>query len=509
MSQDSPKPARPITRFRVGFLSVVQIVCVILLFLAVNFLSSQYHQPFDLSDDLGFTLSPSTQRYLESPAVQEREKPIQLIIAFPADSPFYPRIRPIAEEIARVSKGKVDLTVMDPIRSADKAEALAAEYHLQFTQGLVVIDATPAPGAETEGSPAEAAGQGKHVQVVRLEDMLVFETDAQNQRRVRGFIGEEALRASLVNAIEGKPRRMWVFTDKSDLTSGANEGVWGTLVTQLATQNILAEEKSLAETEQVPEDVDAVAIIGAATEFSAAELAVLENYWRRPRSSVLITTGNENVPAGLRAFLRTYGVTPQSDRVISTHGGKVQTTVTATFSKGLDFLRDLAGKSTQLEGPTRSLEVRENAEDLLNQRIMPYALLNAGSKFWGERDFPSETPVRDPDAEPAAPALAAAVVRGNATDDRFAGQVSRMVVIGNTSFLSPQHLRTTNLDFFSSCANWLIGREDLAGQGPSNLRLYKLPLLPPQVTFINRVNLIALPALILVIGGFVWSSRRS
>ncbi len=505
MSEDSTTSARPVRRFRVGLLSIIQIVCVILLFLAINFLASQYHRPFDLSDDLGFTLAPSTQRYLESEAVQNRETPIRLIVAFRSDSPFYAKIRPIAEEYARLSQGKIELVLMDPIRANDQAESLAAEYRLQFSQDLVVIDASPLKAAE-EPAPASP---GKHVQIVRLEDMVVYDTDSKNQRRVRGFIGEEALRASLVNAIEGKPRRMWIFADKSDLTSVGSEGIWNMLVTQLATENILAERVALSEIDEVPAEVDAVAIIGAVNDLSAEELTVLENYWRQERSAVLVTTGTKEVPPRLRSFLRAYGVTPQPDRVLTTKGDTVQTTVTATFTKGLDFLRDLAEKSTLLEGHTRSLEVRENADDLLNQRIMPYTLLTAGKQFWGDRDFPATPVVRDENAEPVAPAMAAAVVRGNSTDDRFAGQVSRMVVIGNTEFLSPDHLRQANLDFFSSCANWLIGRDDLTGEGPANLRLYKLPLLPPQVTFINRVNLILLPALILAIGGLVWSSRRA
>ncbi|MBB5350103.1 hypothetical protein HNR46_000324 [Haloferula luteola] len=506
MSDDPKPPARSVRRFRIGFLSVLQIVCALLLFLAINFLSSQIHRPWDVSDDLTFTLSPSTRRYLESPAVQDREDPIHMIVAFRASSPFYTRIRPVAEEFARLSQGKVKISVLDPIRANDLAESLAAEYRIQFTQDLVVIDASP----KSEDSGETQAMDGKHVQIVRLEDMLVHDTDSSNQRKVRGFIGEEALRASLVNAIEGKPRRMWIFADKSDLTSVGNEGIWDVVVTQLATQNILAERVSLSETEEIPEDVESIAIIGAVTEFSPAEISVLESYWRRPRASILVTTGSKDVPPRLRAFLRTSGVTPQSDRVLTVKSNTTQTTVTASFSKGLDFLRDLAEKSTLFEGYTRSLEVRENAEDLLNQRIMPYSLLDAGSQFWGDRDFaPPALPVQDPQGETSGPHLAAAVVRGNATDDRFAGQVSRMVVIGNTDFLAPDNLRQTNLDFFASCANWLIGREDLAGEGPANLRLYKLPLLPPQVTFINRINLLLMPALILVIGAFIWSSRRS
>jgi ABC-type uncharacterized transport system involved in gliding motility auxiliary subunit len=83
-----------------------------------------------------------------------------------------------------------------------------------------------------------------------------------------------------------------------------------------------------------------------------------------------------------------------------------------------------------------------------------------------------------------------------------------MVVISNSDFLEPRHHRAENLDFLASSVNWLAGREQLAGIGPRALGTYKLPLLDAQVSFINRVNLFFLPAMLLLAGAFVWSSRR-
>ncbi len=54
--------ARPARRLGIGVLSGLQVASVLCLFVALNFLSSQHHRPFDLSDNLGFTLSGSTTR---------------------------------------------------------------------------------------------------------------------------------------------------------------------------------------------------------------------------------------------------------------------------------------------------------------------------------------------------------------------------------------------------------------------------------------------------------------
>ena len=506
MSAEETTKTRSTPRFRVGVLSVVQIVLVVIIFFAANFLSSLHHRPFDISDDLGFTLAPSTQRYLASPDVADREDRIRMIVAFRADSPFYERIRPVAEEYVRLSNGKIQLMLLDPIRANDQAESIAAEYNLIFNQDLVIID------ARTSQERKEAKGQkvSPHVHISRLEDMVVYEADANNQRRVRGFLGEDALRTGLVNAIEGKPRRMWVLADKSDLGTENGSDVWPVLSANLVSQNVLPERVQLGGKESIPDDVDAIAIIGARYDFTAEELKILEAYWGRPRASILVTTGEAEVPPRLRSFLRTQGVTPRNDRVLTSKSDEVRTAVVAHFTSGMELTKDLWEKSTMFEGATKSLEVREGAEDLLNQRIAPFSLLEADPRYWGESEFPADSVGFDKDHDNMAPLpLAAAVLKGTATDERFAADTGRMIIISNTAFLEPNRARQANLDFLASATNWLVGRESLVGEAPRNLRLYRIPILPAQITFINRINLLILPIGLFLIGLMVWAGRRA
>lgn len=506
MSSDSQTIARPIKRFRIGFLSLLQIVLVVLSFFAINFLSSQNHRPYDMSDNLAFTLSPSTVRYLQSEVISGRDTPVEMIVAFRADSPFYEKIRPIAEEFARLSGGKVTLKLIDPIRANDVAESLAAKYGIIFNQDLAIIDAR----STEERSATSEDAVSPHVNIVKIEDMVVYETDANNQRRVRGFLGEDSLRAGLLGAIEGKPRKMWVFSDKSDLASETKTGIWTVFSAALVSQNILPEKLALAGIERIPDDISAIAIISPSYDLTPEELAVIQDYWARPKAAIFIATGDKDVPPQLLAFLRAHGVTPRHDRVITISGDAIQTAVLARFTSGMEFTQDLWEKTTLFEGATRSLDIREGAEDLLNKHIQPFTLIQAAPNFWGETHFSAENAQFSELEDQIGPlGLAAAVIMGTATDDRFAGETSRMIVIGNSDFLSPNNARQTNLDFLTSTTNWLVGRSELTGEGPRILRLYKLPILPPQVSFINRVNLLFIPAFALLMAGLVWASRRS
>ncbi|MBU6171615.1 MAG: hypothetical protein KGQ87_09045, partial [Verrucomicrobia bacterium] len=166
--------------------------------------------------------------------------------------------------------------------------------------------------------------------------------------------------------------------------------------------------------------------------------------------------------------------------------------------------------TTEFGGASSSLEVREGAADLLNKRILPMGLIEAAPGFWGETRFGGGNEKFDEREDNAPPLnLAACVIRGAESDDRFAAVSSRMVVISNTDFLSPENHRAENLDFLASSVNWMVGRESLAGIGPRALGTYKLPLLEAQVSFINRINLFFIPAAFLLIGTYVWSARRA
>jgi hypothetical protein len=101
------------------------------------------------------------------------------------------------------------------------------------------------------------------------------------------------------------------------------------------------------------------------------------------------------------------------------------------------------------------------------------------------------------------------VTRGAANDDRFAAETSRMVLMSNTDFLQSNRQRAENMDFLAASSNWLVMRESLIGMRPRTIGTWKLPLLQAQVSFINRLNLIFAPLAFLLIGGLVYSSRRS
>lgn len=518
MSENAKRPSRP-NRFGIGFVSLLQIALVLAAVIFANYLASQNRLRTDLSRTDDYTLSSSTENFLRSEAIAKRERPVKMTMVFRRATPFpfIERVRALVDEYTRISGQQVELEVIDPLRSPDRTQQFAATYNLTLIRDLILIDARPdeATPVITEleaGTPA----LNPHITLALAEEMLTFTVDESGQRRPDAFRGEDLITARLVEAIEGKPRTFLFLADKSRIDSDGENSPWSNLASTLRFQNIRLIQANLSSLTEVPAEVEGIAIIAPKYDFTDQEIAKLNTYWNSPRSALLILLEPNFCPPKLRAFLRSKGVTPRRDRIITTTDGRVVTTARANFNQGIPFLKDLAGQAAVFEGASSSMEVREGASDLSIKKISPIPLITVLPGYWGETDFGKNTEdakegeTFDKTRDTAPPLhIAAAVSRGAANDDRYAADTSRMVILSTTDFLSPDRQRAENIDFLSSASNWLVRRESLTGLSPRPIGVYMLPLLDAQVSFINRMNLFFAPILFLILGGIVFSARRS
>ncbi|MDQ8191782.1 DUF7088 domain-containing protein [Roseibacillus persicicus] len=496
---------KPISRLGIGSLSVIQLILATVIFLAAAYLSANYFKVWDLSKDQDYTLSDLTQKILSKEALAQREDPVLVTVAFRKTSPYYQRVRRSVEEFERESRGKIKAKFLDPVREPDAASRFASAYNLTLNTDLILIDARP------KGSAAPNPNLTRYLAV---EDLVIFQTDQNNQRRPIGFQIEDRIATALLSIVEGAPRKLYFLADKSPVESGSTESPWTMLAETLLRQNLILEPINLSDTQSIPADAEAVVLVAPSYDLEDRELAILDEYWERPKASILAILDPKHRPAKLRAFLRRHGITPNNDRLVTVQNGRSINQVSAIFTDFEGVNEGLGGQSTTFDGPTCSLSVRESAEDLNSQNIFPINLLQASPSFWGETRYqevgvlPEFNSAEDLRNEQGLP-VAAAVIVGDATSDEAAEAASRMVVISNSHFLHPERAREEQIDFVKNSVNWLIGREELVGVGPRGLRTYKLNLVGPEVTFLNNLILFLLPSGLLVLGGLVWSNRRA
>ncbi|MDP0489981.1 MAG: Gldg family protein [Verrucomicrobiota bacterium JB023] len=496
---------KPISRLGIGSLSILQLLCAVLLFLSLAYLSSQYFKVWDFTKNNEFTLSDLSRKILQNEGIAKREKPARLILAFPKSSPHYQRVQRVVDSFVRASDGKLTATYIDTFRETDATTALASAYNLTLNSELLIVDTR-----EDETEPVSPA----NTRFLPVSELIVFSTDSNNQRRPIGYQIEDQIATALLSLSEGQPRKLYFLADKSPLDSAGPGSPWEVLTDTLARQNLALVPINISEIDAIPQDAEAVVLIAPSYDLEEKDLEVLEEYWLRPGAAMLALLDPAHRPPRLRSFLRRHGITPNDDRVLTVKNNRVINQITATFT-GFEGTNDgLNNQSTTLEGPTCSLSVRESAEDLNSQNIFPIILLESSPSYWGEtrfrelKEIPSFSPAEDFRNDSGLP-LAAAVIVGDATSDEASSAAARMVAVSNVHFLHPDRLRAEQIDFLRNSVNWMIGREQLVGVGPRGLRTYKLNLLTPQVAFVNRLNLFFIPLGLLLCGFFIWNARRA
>lgn len=511
---DMAPPPRPVKRLGLGVRAVLQIVFALLSLIFIYYLAFSFHNRWDLTESNSFTLSEATEKLLASSGVQDRNEPIKIIAALRKSSPYYSRLRPVVEEYERLSKGKVKLEYLDPMRDKDRAFEIQNNYgdllaDKLFEDDIFIIDARKGAAANSVEATEDVTS---HLRYLPASSMVISRSDVNNQRRPVGFQDEDLLSSMLQSAIEGKPRIMYLVEDKSDLEVTATGSPLQVISEALQKQNILLLPLKISQVDNIPDNAEGLVIIAPEYDFEPNEIEVLENYWKRPSSAIIAYLTPSTRPINLRAFLRKNGVTPRDDRIIRTRNGRTENQVLATFTAGagLGINGSLEMKSVPFEGRISSLEVREGAEDLVTNRIQAYSLIETAPEFWGETDYKKANPKYDDDADYSGPlSIGAAVIRGNANADDTAANVSKMIVLSTSDFLDPTRLGNEQLDFVKNSTYWLLGREELMGIGPRSLQRRKLNLIKDEVKFLSNIVLFFIPAGLFMVAMFVWNIRRA
>lgn len=518
--------ARPIRRTGQTVNVIIQISLFAIALIAANYLSCTNHQRYDLTEKRDFTLSDTSKKFLTGQAVQKRESPLRIYAIIRRTSPHYSRMYHLLDEYKRIAGDAIRLEFVDPLRQTDRTLELEAVYGIKYLEDLVIIDGFSVTKKITDSDQSQDASilnpelseseaqqakllkqeRSRHLRAVRVSDLNLKDND----QTIIAWQDEDIITSNLIRAIEGSPRKVYLAADKMDLDAVDGEPAWIVLTRILLEQNIELSPLRLAEIDAIPDDAEGFALIGPRYDLSKKELKILSDYWDRQQSAILVTLDPTAKLDNLRIFLRSYGITPRTDRVITVKNGQTLSNVESVFSRGAEINTQLEGKSTVFEGPSCSLEVRENDDRLLNKRIQPIALAQAVSGWWGETRLNEPYPVWNPEEDHGEPLyISAAIIRGQATSDATANLVSKMVVIGNTDFLATRKTRPEQADFIRSSVNWLIGREELIGIGPQKLYRHKMTILPAHNAFITKVVLIFIPAAALLTSLIVWNTRRA
>jgi ABC-type uncharacterized transport system involved in gliding motility auxiliary subunit len=483
------KQKSSLDRTTVSINVAVQVLAILVIVVMVNYLAFNHYQRWDFSRDQKYSLAEQTKRL-----VSKLKQPVQFIVFFSGDSDIYRDLEILLKEYVHEGKKNVKVEFVDPYMNLTRAREVAAKYKLGTNENVVVIDFD---------------GRSK---VINASTMAEYEPsfNPMEKPELLAFKGEQALTSGLIEITEREANKIYYLTGHGETTVD-KESLSG-LKTFVQRQNIGLEELKLTDVDGVPSDAKALFIIGARYDFSERDIQLLRAYWEKRGRIFALLDPTANTPRFLE-FLNEQGVTVNNDRVLRTvpmgQITGVLKEITGDFVSGTTITKRLKNVNATFLGVTQSLTL--DSERVKPQNIQVAPLIRASKGFWAEKLYENSGGrgiFFNPKEDVASPVVAAVVEKGGLGDERVQLDSARILVVGNSTFVSNEAMTEADLDFFLSGMNWLLERDQLMGITPKEVRQFSLHLTQAQMSYLAGIILIAIPCTAGILGVLSWFRRR-
>ncbi len=292
------------------------------------------------------------------------------------------------------------------------------------------------------------------------------------------------------------------------------------LAAALQDQGADTQSLTLARLESVPEDADALLILGPKKDFLAHELKVLGDYWNKG-GRLLIALAAEN-STNLDAWLANlglqrmqgYAIDPVSKLIVGDPMAPLVQDygfhpVTQDFALMTIFPTAAAFKALPTEdgqGPAGKAEYlgRSTQQSWLETDIA--ALRESGTAEFDEQtDIPGPLWLAAVYEQP----LAAEAEKNGGGDSEKPARSQRAVVFADQDFLTDQYVNLSgNMDLARNTANWLMEREKLISVSKPDAANVFLTLSVGERMLVSWAPLLLIPGLCLALALMVALGRR-
>ncbi|WP_372807780.1 GldG family protein [Pontiella sp.] len=456
---------------------VVQMVC---------FISLRNPVRANWSGRAYYDLSDKTLKLL-----RELEQEITVTVFFQEEHKLFYDIENLLEEYQYHSRN-IKVEWVDPARDPARTEQLANKYGLTEAQ-VVVFD---------------IGDKRKVVKQTDLADSRVLK--GHKEPTYTAFKGEQAFSSAIYGLMQGEKPKVYFLVGHGEhrLTDFDQISGYSRIGTTVLGDNLEVAELMLSGEKLVPDDAAALVIAGPDKTMSSIEVEMIEDYLNRSgRVMVMLDALKET---GLEPMLRRWGVALRQDIVVDPENTLRGSDVHIRRYNAHPISMEM-GSIVQFFLPRSIQPLSEEEGATAKDRPSVVPLFFTSEKSWSEMQTEESTARFDEDkGDKRGPfSLGVAVERG-ATQEVLDVQIkpSRMVVFGDSDFVTNGGLVGGNVDLFMSALNWLLEREELMAIAPKPIEEVKLSLSRKQLNQMFWLNVTGIPAIAMVLGLFVWVRRR-
>lgn len=327
------------------------------------------------------------------------------------------------------------------------------------------------------------------------------------------FPDEQKLVNGVIRVSNPKRARLYFVTGHGEASpEGLGDASCSQLAAALKEQGADPQSLTLARLEAVPEDADALLILGPKKDFLDHELEILGDYWAKG-GRLLIALAAEN-KTNLDSWLENLGLKRLDgfamDPVSKLIVGDPMAPLVQDY--GLhpvtqDFaLMTIFPTAVALE----ALQPKKGGE---KPSPLPQYLGRSTEQSWLETDIQAlretGTAEFDPETDIPGPLWMAATYEQPISEQDETGANQRAVVFTDQDFITDQYVNLSgNMDLARNAANWLMEREKLISVSKPEAANVFLTLSVAERMLVSWAPLLLLPGLCLFVAMFIAMSRR-
>jgi len=459
---------RTLLRLKASSNMTASILLILVLAVAITLLSDRHYFRWDLTASGEHTLSDKTLQALKT--IQE---PVKVLAFVKEPSEEASNVKKLLAAYEYHLKG-LSFEMVDP----DRNPALTKQYNIQALNTVIL------------------EGFGK-TQTVKTPD-------------------EESLTNALVRLSKsGTEKVYWIMGHgERPFKSTAPESL-ASVHRNLSNQNYEFEELTLAQ-KDIPPDAALVVVAAPEKTFFPEEVASLKRFLNKGGSLLVFLEPYQD--AGLKEFLREYGIVMSSDIVVDkmsrVMGGDFLLPMIVSYGDH-EITRNF--RLLSFFSMARSVELDK---DVKKKGLTLTNLALTSQESWAEtdRDALNQGKARLDGEDRQGPLSLAVIVELNPNEakgeegkekDKITGE-GKLAVFGDADFASNKFVSLAgNSELMINTMNYLVGRKDLITIPEKERPADHLMLTRNQGLMLFWIPVVVIPLLVIVLGVVVWRKRRS
>ena len=446
----------------------------------LNLLAARYPARFRWNGSSDAPLSARTHGLLDSIA-----EDVRIVALVRPSNDTYRPVKALLKEYAVAPN--VSFEMVDPDRNLARAEQAVRQYRLDGNECVVF----------------EIGGRHKAVPV---DDLIEY--GYPNDDKGRRFFRGELLFSSAIQSLSQSSRPTVHFIqghgERSPTDFDRRNG-FSRIAARLRDDNVDVDVLNLGDAKTVPNHCATMVIAGPTREFAPFELSLIRDYLDRKGRLLLLL--DARTQTGLEPLLQTWGIQISDDIVVDpaqTLGGR---DIHVDAYADHPITAPLQGITSVFSLPRAILvPPPESGGD----KPVVHELVASSASGWAEFNPDDPSPRYDEQVDVPGPVpIAVAVERGPIPGVRVQIRPTRLIVFGDSAFVSNGGLMGANADLFLNSVSWLLGHEDGLAIAPRTIEELRLPLNARQLRRLFFLATLLLPCLVVAAGLAVAGWRRS